>query len=106
MAARPFRKTAGGVVITLRVTPKASASRIDGVAQDAEGRAFLRLRVTEAPEKGKANEAVVKLLAKAWGLPKSALQIASGETGRVKTVMVRDEAYHGRIALWFEEFHS
>jgi uncharacterized protein (TIGR00251 family) len=73
------------------VTPKASSSRLDGVAEDAEGRHFLRVRVTEAPEKGKANAAVVKLLAKALRLPKSAIEVVSGESDRNKTVAIRGE---------------
>jgi uncharacterized protein (TIGR00251 family) len=85
----PFRTLGDGIAISLKVTPKAAQARIDGVAMDAEGRAYLRVRVTEAPEKGKANEAVARLVAKALGVPKSAVEIASGETGRVKTVLVR-----------------
>ncbi|HEX7776557.1 MAG TPA: DUF167 family protein [Parvibaculum sp.] len=89
MPSSPFRAHDDGIAISLKVTPKAAQARIDGVAADAEGRAYLRVRVTEAPEKGKANEAVAKLVAKALGVPKSAVEIASGETGRLKTVHVR-----------------
>lgn len=73
------------------MTPKASSACLDGTAEDAEGRRFLRVRVTEAPEKGKANAAVVKLLAKALRLPKSAIEVVSGESDRNKTVAIRGE---------------
>jgi len=48
----------------------------------------LRLRVSAVPDKGKANAAVVVLLAKALGVPKSAISVASGETARLKTIAI------------------
>ncbi|WP_017667220.1 DUF167 domain-containing protein [Sandarakinorhabdus sp. AAP62] len=66
--------------LMLRVTPNASADTLtiaDGIVQ---------LRVTATPEAGKANAAVLALLAKALGVPKSSLAIVRGETGRDKRV--------------------
>jgi uncharacterized protein len=48
----------------------------------------LRVRVNAVPDKGKANAAVVALLARALGVPKSAVSVASGETARMKTLAV------------------
>jgi uncharacterized protein YggU (UPF0235/DUF167 family) len=48
----------------------------------------LRVRVSAVPDRGKANASVVALLAKALGVPKSAIRVASGETARMKTVAV------------------
>jgi uncharacterized protein YggU (UPF0235/DUF167 family) len=48
----------------------------------------LRVRVNAVPDKGKANAAVVALLARALGVPKSAISVASGETARLKTLDV------------------
>ena len=48
----------------------------------------LALKVTAVPDKGRANQAVIEVLAKAAGLPKSAFSIVSGETDRNKTVLV------------------
>jgi uncharacterized protein YggU (UPF0235/DUF167 family) len=48
----------------------------------------LRVRVSAVPDKGKANASVVALLARALGVPKSAIRVASGETARMKTVTV------------------
>lgn len=73
------------------MAPKSSSARIGGIGEDAQGRRFLRVHVTEAPEKGKANEAVVKLIAKALHLPKSAIEVVSGESDRNKTVAIRGE---------------
>jgi hypothetical protein len=66
--------------LTLRVTPNAGADALtiaDGIVQ---------VRVTATPEAGKANAAVLALLARALGVPKSALSIVRGETGRDKRV--------------------
>lgn len=48
--------------------------------------------MTAAPEKGKANAAVVEVLSEALDLPKSALRIVSGETSPLKTVEVHGDA--------------
>lgn len=103
MAALPLRRVDGGALVTIRVTPKGGATRIDGLAADAEGRSFLKLRVKDVPEKGKANAAVIKLLAKAWGIAPSAVEIAAGDTGRVKTVVARGPGLYERIEAWFGE---
>jgi uncharacterized protein len=48
----------------------------------------LRVRVSAVPDKGKANAAVAALLARALGVPKSAVSVVSGETARLKTIAV------------------
>ncbi len=96
----PVRTSGNGIAISLKVTPKAASARIDGIAADADGKAYLRVRVTEAPEKGKANEAVTKLIARALGVPKSRVEVASGETGRLKTVIVRGDGLEARMAAF------
>ncbi|AWK87783.1 DUF167 domain-containing protein [Azospirillum thermophilum] len=80
----PFEPAADGVRIALRVTPKASRNAIAGLADTADGKRVLKVSVTAVPENGKANEAVVKLLAKAWKLPKSSLTVVAGATDRNK----------------------
>ena len=75
--------TSRGARFDLRVMPRASRSGIDGVR---DGR--LVVRVTAPPVDGAANDAVVKTLAAALEVPRSAVQIVSGSTGRNKTVEV------------------
>lgn len=70
--------------LTVRVTPKGGRDAIDGWTHDEAGRPVLKLRVSSAPSDGQANAAVIALVAKALGIPKSAVRIASGETSRVK----------------------
>ena len=84
--AKPYRLTQEGLVLQVRVTPNASADRIEGVEIRDDGAAVLRLRVRAVPDKGKANAAVAVLLGKALGIPKSAITLASGETSRLKTL--------------------
>lgn len=77
-----------GVAIFLRLTPKGGRDAVEGIEQLSDGRRVLKARVRAAPEDGKANAALLALLAKALGAPKSALRIAAGETSRVKKVFV------------------
>lgn len=82
------RLTEAGLILHLRVTPNAGRDAIEGVETRDNGTSVLRVRVRAVPDKGKANAAVVALLAKALGVPKSALGVVSGETSRLKTLMV------------------
>ncbi len=88
MPATPFRVAADGVRIAIRLTPKASANRIRAIERQSNGSSVLRVSVTEAPEAGKANAALLKLLAKAWKLPKTSLSVVSGATSRRKVLLV------------------
>lgn len=83
-----FRPGPGGLLLHLRVTPNAGRDAIEGVETRADGQDVLRLRVAAVPDKGRANAAVLGLLAKALGVPKSSLSLVSGDTSRLKTVLV------------------
>lgn len=76
--------------LRLRVTPNAGRDAIEGFERLADGTEVLRIRVAAVPDKGKANTAVIALLAKALGLPRSALQLVAGETARLKTIDLPD----------------
>jgi len=84
----PWRPERGGLLLSLRVTPNAGADRIEGIERRDDGTAVLRVRVTAVPDKGKANAAVIALLAMALGVPKSSIALVSGETARLKTVRI------------------
>ena len=73
----------GGTRLELRVKPGARRSAIVGVHGGA-----LKVAVPAAPERGKANRAVLDLLGEALGLPPSSLRLLSGEASRDKTVLV------------------
>lgn len=87
----PFRATEDGVAVALRVTPGASANRIKGIAVDADGASVLKVAVTAAPEGGKANAALIRLLARAWKVPKTSLSVASGAGSRRKVVHIEGD---------------
>ncbi len=76
------------MTVALRLQPGARRSQIDGSAQLDEGTVVLKVRVSEPPEKGKANAALIKLLSKAWRLPKSAIELQTGQSDRRKTLLV------------------
>ena len=84
----PFRDGKGCLLVDLRLQPGASRANVDGLAVLDDGATVLKLRVTEPPEDGKANAALIKLLAKAWKQPKSALSLVAGHTDRRKTLAV------------------
>ena len=69
--------------LAVRVTPKASADRII-----VEG-GTVRVHVTAPPDKGKANKAVIALVARSLDIPKSAVELLRGETAREKLLRVR-----------------
>ena len=84
----PFRQTRDGVLLAVRVTPKSSRNEVTGLHTAADGAVSLAVKVTAPPDKGKANKAMIEVLAKTFRLPKSALTLVSGETDRHKVVSV------------------
>jgi uncharacterized protein YggU (UPF0235/DUF167 family) len=70
--------------LAVKLTPGASADRLDGWDVDAGGRPVLKVRVRARPVEGEANEALVKLLAKALGVPKAAVSVQRGGQSRTK----------------------
>lgn len=74
-----------GRVFSVRVTPKASRNSVE---LDPNGIFDLKIKVTVVPEAGKANRAVIKLLAGALNIPRSRLVLVRGETARDKQFRV------------------
>ena len=75
-------------LIAIRVTPRSARPGIGGWRVDADGREELEVRVAAAPSDGAANEAAIKLLAKALGISRSELSIISGAASRHKRVAI------------------
>ena len=90
--ARAWTVGAGGVVVTVRLTPKASRDGIDGVETLADGRAVMKVRVRALPMEGEANAALCRVLAKALGVPSGRVEIAGGATSRIKRVKIVGDA--------------
>ena len=74
-----------GVVLEIKAQPGSRRDELRGVQDDA-----LKVCVTQIPEKGKANKAVRKLLAKSLGLRVSQIELLSGETASQKKFLLRD----------------
>ena len=92
MTALPWAAVAGGVALTVRLTPKGGRDAIDGVEQMADGRAVLKARVRAAPSEGEANEALIRLLAKTLGVPRRDVALTAGATARIKRLTIAGEA--------------
>ncbi len=75
----------GGLLLSVRATPKGGRDAIDGVERLADGRAVLKARVRAAPADGEANAALCRVIAEAAGVAPSTVLLARGEAARIKT---------------------
>ena len=97
-----FRVLRDRVQFQIRLTPKGGRDAIEGWSQGADGKSHLKARVRVAPEDGKANAALLALLAKELDIAKSALVLVSGETSRLKIIAVTGDT--ARLAVQLEQF--
>ena len=74
-----------GLILTLRVVPRSSKNKIDGLLGEA-----LKVRIQAPPVEGKANAYLLKFLAKQWKVPRRNLVLLAGETGRNKRLEILD----------------
>jgi uncharacterized protein (TIGR00251 family) len=70
------------------LTPRGRADRIEGIGRSADGGPALKVSVTAPPAEGRANDALVQLLAKEWRVPKRDLAIVGGLKNRDKIVRI------------------
>jgi uncharacterized protein YggU (UPF0235/DUF167 family) len=94
-----WRTAAGGVEVVVRLTPRAASDAVDGAGADASGRTFLKARVRAVPEKGAANAALARLLAKWLDVPASRIVVTAGAASRIKTVRIVGDASELEKAL-------
>jgi uncharacterized protein YggU (UPF0235/DUF167 family) len=85
----------GGVRLSIRCIPRGGADRIDGVVDGS-----LRVRVAAPAVDGAANDALLRLLAIELGIPRSAIRLIAGETGRNKVVAIEGIDSAGLVAHW------
>lgn len=83
-----FRVTAKGAELVVRLTPRTAHDRIDGYETASDGQSHLAARVRAVPERGKANAALIALLAERLGLRKSDIAVISGPTSRIKRLEI------------------
>jgi uncharacterized protein len=85
--------TRDGLRVAIRLSPRAKADRLLSVAGNSEGGLAINASVTAPPEGGRANEALLRLLAHAWRLPRRDLSIVAGAAGRNKIVRVAGDPH-------------
>jgi uncharacterized protein YggU (UPF0235/DUF167 family) len=79
------------VTLSVRLTPKGGRDAVDGVETLADGNAVLKARVRAAPSEGEANEALIRLIAKALGVPPRDVTLTAGATSRTKRLTIAGE---------------
>ena len=84
----PWQLCGDHIRLSIRLTPNGGRDAIDGVAIDADGNPHLKARVSVVPEDGKANKALIALLAKILRISKSSISIAFGDTARKKILRI------------------
>ena len=107
-ALSPLSVSSDGVRVRMRVQPKARRNAVYGLAPEVDGGVALKVAVTAAAEDGKANAAVIALLAKAWGQPKSAFTVVAGATDRRKIIHLQGDPARLMQALesWLEALRT
>ena len=96
----PLLVRGDGIELAIKASPRAGRSAIGGVVLDAAGAAWLAVRLAAPATDGRANAALLALLAKGLGVPASACSLAAGPASRWKRVRVAGdpEALAGRAA--------
>ena len=80
-----FEEKNGYIFLNIRVVPHAAKDGIQGVLGDA-----LKVRIQAPPVEGQANIHLVRFLSKKWSIPRSNIEILSGETGRNKRIRISE----------------
>ncbi len=88
---RPWVVSADGLIVTVRLTPKAGRDSIDGIAHLSDGRTALKARVSAAPSDGEANGALSRLLAQTLRIAPRNITLIGGTASRVKRMLVKGD---------------
>ena len=83
MAEATIQEVEGAVVFKAKIIPGSSRTAVCGLLDG-----MLKIKVSAAPEKGKANRCLIEFLAKRLGVKKNAISIISGRTNQVKKMQV------------------
>jgi len=79
------------LTLHVRLTPKSSRDALEGIETLADGQSVLKARVRAVPEDGKANDALIKLVAKSLKIPASRAKLTSGATSRHKVLALEGD---------------
>jgi len=86
--AGPFRAVADGVSLQVKLVPGAGRQRIEGIVPAAAGGSALKIAVRAPAVDGKANAALVALLAETLGVAKGTIAVVAGATDRHKRIHI------------------
>ncbi len=92
-----MNETPDGLALRIKAVPRAAKNEIQGLHDGA-----LKIRLTTPPVDGKANQALMKFLSKTLNIPKAQIELAQGETSRLKTLRINGISKNeliGRIPL-------
>jgi uncharacterized protein (TIGR00251 family) len=96
---RPWVVCADGLLVTVRLTPKAGRNSIDGIVHLTDGRSVLKVRVSAAPSDGEANGALTRLLAQTLRVAPRDITLVGGATSRLKRMLIKGDARTVAAAL-------
>ena len=86
----PCRRDGADLLLAIRLSPRASREQIGGLFTDSHGARWLQASVTAPPDRGKANAALIALLAKRLRIPASTILLEAGDTNRLKRLRIAD----------------
>ena len=99
--------TQSNITITVRVTPRSGRDEVMGCKVFEDGIQAVCVRVTAAPDGGKANKAVCKAVAASLGVPKTAVEVVSGHTARRKQLSISASAItNAAVQEWLSALPS
>ena len=92
MPSVPWTAAPGGLRLRVHLTPKSAQDSLEGYGADAERRPVLRARVRAAPHDGKANAALIRLIAQSLDIAASSVTLVTGSAARTKVLFVAGDA--------------
>jgi uncharacterized protein len=96
---RPLAACADGLVVNVRLTPRGGRDLIEGIESLSDGRCVLKARVRAAATEGEANEALMRLLARAARVAPRAVRLVGGASARLKRVHIDGDSAAVAAAL-------
>jgi uncharacterized protein (TIGR00251 family) len=81
----PHRKTRDGIILSVRVEPRSSRARVDGVVDE-----MLKVKLTSPPVGGAANRQLVEVLSDFFGVRKSGVKILKGHSSKNKVIELKE----------------
>lgn len=85
-----YESSKTGCIVRIKLSPNASFCGFGELFVNADGQTYLKAYITVAPEKGKANKEIIKVLAKELGIPKQKIELLAGATTHLKKFYINE----------------